>query len=103
MNRIASLLLLLLSAQLSAHAHTATYKCRKWHIPAANYSGITPLGDGCYAVVSDQEEQAGFYLWNIHVDLSSGQLLEMESLGWKGTPTAMRKALPGVSRASHFL
>ena len=97
MNRIASLLLLLLSAQLSAHAHTATYKCRKWHIPAANYSGITPLGDGCYAVVSDQEEQAGFYLWNIHVDLSSGQLLEMESLGWKGTPYPIDRDAEGIA------
>ena len=34
MNRIASLLLLLLSAQLSAHAHTATYKCHASQIEA---------------------------------------------------------------------
>ena len=29
----------------------------RWNIPPGNYSGITPIGDGCYAVVSDKEAE----------------------------------------------
>ena len=97
MKRIFPLPFLLLLALLTAHAQTATYKCRRWHIPAANYSGIAPLGDSRYAVVSDQEAQAGFYLWNIHIDLSSGRLLDMENLGWKGIPYPIDRDAEGIA------
>ena len=32
----------------------------RWNIPPGNYSGITPIGDRRYAVVSDKEAQDGF-------------------------------------------
>lgn len=44
----------------------------KWHVPGANYSGITNLqpdrmaGDTiCYAVVSDKMKESGFYVFKI--------------------------------------
>ena len=40
----------------------------RWNIPPGNYSGITPIGDGCYAVVSDKEAQDGFFVFRIRQD-----------------------------------
>ena len=34
----------------------------RWAVPAANYSGITPLGADRYALVSDKEPADGFYV-----------------------------------------
>ncbi|MCQ2212117.1 MAG: esterase-like activity of phytase family protein [Bacteroidaceae bacterium] len=44
----------------------------KWGIPAANYSGITLLGDGRYAVVSDEESKDGFYIMDLELDSIKG-------------------------------
>lgn len=53
-----------------------------WHIEPANYSGITPLGDGRYAVVSDKGDADGFYIWKISQDPASGKILSVESEGF---------------------
>lgn len=53
-----------------------------WGIKPANYSGITPLGNGRYAVVSDKESADGFYVWKISQDRESGRVLSVESEGF---------------------
>lgn len=53
-----------------------------WGIPAANYSGITPLGDGRYAVVSDKGDADGFYVWKISQDPESGAITSVENEGF---------------------
>ena len=39
-------------------------KPQRFHkaLPPGNYSGITPLGNGRYAVVSDKSEEDGFFI-----------------------------------------
>lgn len=54
----------------------------EWGIHAANYSGITPIGDGRYAVVSDKENADGFYIWKISQDAESGRVLSVENEGY---------------------
>ena len=53
-----------------------------WNIIPGNYSGITPLGDGRYAVVSDKGDADGFYIWKIIQDPESGQIISVESEGF---------------------
>ena len=45
----------------------------KWKIGTGNYSGIAPMGDGRYAVVSDKEPADGFFVFRI--DRPSGKRL----------------------------
>jgi len=54
----------------------------KWGIEPANYSGITPLGGGRYAVVSDKGAADGFYIWKISQDPDTGAVLSVESEGF---------------------
>lgn len=54
----------------------------RWAVPAGNYSGITPLGDGRYAVVSDKGPADGFYIWNIGQDPKSGEILSVSNEGF---------------------
>lgn len=54
----------------------------KWGIEAANYSGITPLGGGRYAVVSDKGSADGFYVWKIEQDKETGAILSVENEGF---------------------
>ncbi|MCQ2142582.1 MAG: esterase-like activity of phytase family protein [Bacteroidales bacterium] len=54
----------------------------KWGIAPANYSGITPLGDGRYAVVSDKGSADGFYVWKISQDPATGAISSVENEGF---------------------
>lgn len=54
-----------------------------WNIPAANYSGITPLGGGRYAVVTDKADADGFYVWRIEQDPATGKVLRVENEGFR--------------------
>ncbi len=53
-----------------------------WGISPANYSGITPLGDGRYAVVSDKGAADGFYIWKIEQDPETGLVTNVENEGF---------------------
>lgn len=55
----------------------------QWGIPAANYSGITPLGDGLYAVVTDKADADGFYVWRIEQDTVTGKILKVVDEGFR--------------------
>jgi hypothetical protein len=46
----------------------------QWNIKAANYSGITPIGNNTYAVVSDKEPLDGFYLFTIMQNNKTGEV-----------------------------
>lgn len=94
-------ILLLCLLPLPALAQKPTvykYKCKRWHIAPANYSGIAPLGEkGLYAVVSDQEQEAGFYMWQIDMDSLSGRLTAIRNLGWRGTAFPIDRDAEGVA------
>ncbi len=49
----------------------------KWSVPQGNYSGITPVGNNRYAVVSDKEKGGGFYLFDIRIDSVRGKVYEV--------------------------
>ena len=53
-----------------------------WSIVPANYSGITPLGDGRYAVVSDKGSADGFYVWKISQDQETGEIISVKDEGF---------------------
>lgn len=53
-----------------------------WGIPPADYSGITPLGDGRYAVVSDKGYADGFHVWKISQDPESGAVTSVRDEGF---------------------
>lgn len=58
----------------------------KWSVGAANYSGITALGNGNYAVVSDKEPQDGFFLFHIAQNAMTGAVEGVRLEGFKGNP-----------------
>ncbi len=74
-----------------------TYKLKKWHVPAAHYSGITPMGDGRYAVVSDEESQAGFYVWRVEIDTLKGRVRNVSDEGFRGVAFDIDRDAEGVA------
>lgn len=56
----------------------------RWDIPAGNYSGITPIGPGRYAVVSDKAKGEGFYVFAIEQDPVTGQVDQVNIEGFYG-------------------
>ena len=74
-----SLLALPVGAQVVEHEQHAFPE----DIPAGGYSGITWLGDNRYAVVSDNTEREGFFLFNIQLN-SKGDIVSAKNLGFKG-------------------
>ena len=82
---LCALLLTLMAAQVSAQVQVLpAQRLSRWGITAANYSGITPLGDGRYAVVSDKERMDGFYLWEISQDSVSGDVTSVHPIEFRG-------------------
>lgn len=79
------LLLLLVSLPLSAQlAQVLPQRAlSKWGIPAGNYSGITPLGNGRFAVVSDKAPSLGYFEWSIEQDSLTGQVTQVSALGFR--------------------
>lgn len=46
-------------------------------VPAGNYSGIAPLGDGLYAVVDDKAKEDGYHVMRVEIDSVSGDILSV--------------------------
>ncbi|MCD7714642.1 MAG: esterase-like activity of phytase family protein [Prevotella sp.] len=67
-------------------------KLKKWDIPAANYSGITPLGDNRYAVVSDKQDTDGFYEFRIVQNETTGRVEDVELIAFHGNTNPSRDA-----------
>ena len=51
-------------------------------IPAGNYSGITPLGNNRYAVVTDQSTHDGFYIFDLSIDPATGKITDAQNEGY---------------------
>lgn len=64
----------------------------KWKVPAGNYSGITPLGNNRFAVVSDKAPSLGYFEWEILQDSLTGQVTQVSALGFR--PLQSRKKQP---------
>ena len=62
----------------------------RWNIPPGNYSGITPIGDGCYAVVSDKSAGDGFYVFDIDIDSVNGKVRGVSNKGFRASGTPNR-------------
>ena len=60
-------------------------KPQRFHkaLPPGNYSGITPLGNGRYAVVSDKSEEDGFFILHISIDSIKGNIASLENEGFR--------------------
>ena len=56
----------------------------RWDVPSGHYSGITPIGNGRYAVVSDKEVREGFYVFHIVQDSLTGQVTDVRNEGFRG-------------------
>ncbi len=71
----------------------------RWDIPPGNYSGITPLGNDRYAVVSDKAARDGFFVFRIVQDTLTGQVTEVYNEGFRGQPaqTAGGRDAEGVA------
>ena len=66
-------------------------------IPAANYSGITPLGGDSFAVVDDKSPSAGFYVFHIHMDSLTGKILSLSRSPFRGEIEAEKADCEGIA------
>ena len=82
---------------LSSMAKPYLYKLKKWGISPANYSGITSIGEGLYAIVSDEEPEAGFYVCNIRIDPNTGKLVSVQQQGWRGVSYDIDRDAEGIT------
>lgn len=71
---------------------------QQWHIPAGNYSGITPLGQHYYAVVSDKAPSLGYFVWHIQQDSLTGLVQRVTNCGFR--PLLPPTSLPHSSTSS---
>ncbi len=62
-------------------------KLSQWAIAPGNYSGITPLGNDRYAVVSDKDSADGFHIWKIELNSGTGIVTNVEDEGFFANPT----------------
>ena len=54
-------------------------------MPPGNYSGIAPLGNDRFAVVSDKTPEDGFYVFHILTDTVRGRITEVENEGFRSS------------------
>ncbi len=89
MRYLSSLMLLIAQvvAAQSFFVKSNVQKCFPRTVPPGNYSGITYLGGDKYAVVSDKSGSDGFYTFRIKVDSLSGEILNVENLGFNDLGT----------------
>lgn len=84
----AALSLALCAAGLSAQqaVDLGQVSLSKWNIGAANYSGIAPLGDDRYVLVSDKEPADGFFEFTISQNATTGRVEHVSLTGFRGNP-----------------
>ena len=81
-NFLLVIILSLLSPCLKSQTLQKQQNMAKWHIPPANYSGITHIKDNLYAVVDDKSDSEGFYLFRIDINLKNGKVTNVERLSF---------------------
>lgn len=86
--RLVSMILILMCSYASIAQTMLVKDCGQkafpGKIPPGNYSGITHVGGDEYAVVSDKSATDGFFLFRIDVDSVSGEIKNVENLGFRG-------------------
>ncbi len=62
-------------------------KQQKFHkqIPAANYSGITNIGNNRFALVDDKSTDDGYYIFQINIDDATGKIEDVVNEGFVKT------------------
>lgn len=77
--------LILLCCMLLGVCLTHAQRPQRFHklLPPGNYSGIAPLGNDRYAVVSDKTAEDGFYVFRIVIDTIQGRITEVENEGFR--------------------
>ena len=94
-DKIIFLVLLFIGQEASLYAQTS--KLNKWKIKPANYSGITYIGDSLYAVVDDKENRPGFFVWKVTQDVVTGDVMNVESLGFRGLDSLNYRDAEGIA------
>lgn len=69
-------------------------------IPSGNYSGITPLGDDVYAMVSDKSDSALYFNVRLYISKQTGELLQAEYLGPQGRVDTISLDNEAIARVS---
>lgn len=59
----------------------------RWNVGSAQYSGIAPLGQNRYAVVSDKEPADGFFIFRIDQNAHTGEVTQVYLEGFRGNPS----------------
>ena len=59
-------------------------------IPPGNYSGITPIGNNRYAVVSDKDNTEGFHVFHIEIDTLKRRVLTIDDEGFRSSSVKNR-------------
>lgn len=54
-------------------------------VPKGNYSGIVPIGDDRYAVVSDKSPEDGFFIFHIDIDPVTGVIRSITNEGFRSS------------------
>lgn len=90
------LFLLLSVAAFLTSAAAQNAKLRRQHsfaktVPAGNFSGIAPIGDGRYAVVDDKMAD-GFYVFHVDIHPSKGKLRAVTNEGFRASGLPNRDA-----------
>ncbi len=54
-------------------------------VPKGNYSGIVPIGNDRYAIVSDKSPEDGFFIFHIDIDSESGVIHSITNEGFRSS------------------
>lgn len=69
-------------------------------IPPGNYSGITPLGNDVYAIVSDKSDSALYFNARLVINRQTGELVHAEWLGGHGKTDAKGLDSEAIAKVS---
>lgn len=72
------------------------HKLKKWNIPPANYSGITPLGNNHYAVICDKQHSDGYYEFKIEQNSETGDVENVELITFHANKSAKAHDTEGI-------
>ena len=75
---------------------------KRWGVKPANYSGITPIGDNRYALVSDKGDTDGFYVMTIKQDPETGQVIEVIPEDYVENPSPTRTSTRDCEGVAFF-
>lgn len=93
---LAMLFALLATAPAQQAVELKQESLARWDIGSGQYSGITPLADGRYAVVSDKEPADGFFIFHITQDPTTGAITQVVLDSFRSAETATMDA-QGIS------